>query len=226
MLRDFISSVFFLMVLVGMLLPTAQANLGGGECQLQLASGSTSVGSTFTVDVYITTYSWSLGSFKILIQFEQTQMTLLSRMITVPSGKSWSVGSGHDTIGSDTYDLWMYNPLEDGGNNVPGGTNKWVTLTFQCIAEGTSTIVFKKSDLWYGYSAQSFGDSPITPVTTIELTCNQRARLVGGIITPTNTLLILGPYLTLVGLVTAVATATVVMKRRSLSNKRALSQCI
>jgi len=82
----------------------------------------------------------------------------------------------------------------------------WLTVTFHCTAEGTSTIRV------YGF-VDPIGAEKVF-LDPVEGAVHQYPRFVGGDIQSVNKLAVLAPYLALVGLVAAVSAVYMVKRRK------------
>jgi hypothetical protein len=165
------------------------------------------VSTQFTIQIWIRNIpqGYSMTKFDFIVVWDPTQMELVDYKEPIPQGKSWLEKL---TLNPNSY------LLEGEASTQADYVNfnfAWVSLTFHCLAEGTSNIRVESIDtVWL-----SDGGTPIpTNPEGFEITCNQfRPRPVGGLVIPTNKLEILTPYLALAGLIAAVS-AVVVVKRR------------
>jgi len=89
----------------------------------------------------------------------------------------------------------------------------WASLTFHCLAEGTSQIVVETAeDTLVLYDGQN--PFPTIP-DPFQVTCNQvEPSPVGGFVASVNKLQILAPYLALAAAVVVVSALVVQKKRR------------
>jgi hypothetical protein len=169
---------------------------------------SATVSTQFTIQIWIRNIpaGYKLDSFDISVYWDPTQMELLDHKEFTPPGKNWII---QFNIGPDHYGL------KNGATSTQDTTDlemAWASLTFHCLAEGTSII-----DLSSAVNAVILSDGQTLYPTypdPFTITCNQvQPRPVGGVVVPVSRLQILAPYLALVGLVIAVS-AVVVVKRR------------
>jgi hypothetical protein len=90
---------------------------------------------------------------------------------------------------------------------------EWAILTFKCLGEGTSDITIHSSNT-IDFDGYSISPDIFNGVCNQQLPSRVQRLPVGGVLTPSNKLMILAPYLTLIGLLAAVTKAAVVVKRR------------
>jgi hypothetical protein len=94
---------------------------------------------------------------------------------------------------------------------------KWMTFTFHCKGEGSSPINIPETYEHPGGGRVSVGPAWIIDgdivSTLLKAAVTQNLAPVGGVVTPTNKLAILTPYIALAGLI-AVVSAVYVIKRR------------
>ncbi|MCW4043191.1 MAG: hypothetical protein NWE90_05660, partial [Candidatus Bathyarchaeota archaeon] len=98
------------------------------------------------------------------------------------------------------------------GNPTISGDEKWITITFHCLAEGTSIIKLYSADtIWILDNGEPTGYSPEIFRTTV----NQiEPAPVGGVHIPINKIEVLTPYLALAGLIISVSTVYVIKRRK------------
>ena len=161
--------------------------------------------SNFRVDLWVNHPDYDLGSHIIQILFDPTQMEYIGKT-NVPNG--WEIKEATIVGGVQVTGTAMDDP---NGYIFAPGSDKMVTLIFHCLDEGTSTIYFDDADLY----TEPEGEGTEYGATFIDIEVTQRKSVsVGGLLTSTNKLTILAPYLGLVGLVAAIAYAAIIIKRR------------
>jgi hypothetical protein len=167
------------------------------------------VSTQFTIQVWIRNIpkGYSMTAFDFVVVWDPTQVELVDHQPNTPPGKSWGFGMGqigpHSIISSREASTQA---------DYVDFDFAWVSLTFHCLAEGTSKIRIETVDtVWL-----SNGGTPIPTIPEpFEITCNQVApRPVGGVVVPTSKLEIVAPFAALAGLIAAVSAVVVVKKRR------------
>jgi hypothetical protein len=154
------------------------------------------VGSNFSIDMSIRNVG-SMLRFHFKITWDPNLVRYVSRTLLLQSG--WSVETETvDGLGG-TYVLQA-----TGG--MFSGDASWVTLTFNCLGEGSSPIgISPNPDTWWENPSVSI---PFDVV--LGGTCNQHPVVpVGGIVLPVNRLAVMAPYLALLVLVATVAAVIV-----------------
>ena len=154
--------------------------------------------SRFSVEIWITNLPGPMTWFNFTILWDPNLMELVGRE-NYALGRGWvyleSLGDGKYSDEAKVYDEGWSEPAA------------WVKLTFHCLGEGTSEIYFDGASVF------------IVQLPYIELdpfTCTvHQTRAVGGVLTPTNKLDVLAPYLALIGLVGAVTAAVAIRKRKA-----------
>jgi hypothetical protein len=167
------------------------------------------VSTQFTIQIWIRDIpvGYKLDSFDISVYWNPAQMELVSRQEFTPPGKTWLVqviiGSNHYGLKAEAVSTQDITDLE----------MAWSTLTFHCLAEGSSII--ELSSVVNGVILSDGETLYPTYPDPFYITCNQfKPRPVGGLIIPTNKLEILTPYLALAGFAVIIS-AVVVVKKRS-----------
>jgi hypothetical protein len=176
------------------------------------------VGSTFTIDIWIKNIpgGFPMTSFEFYVGWDSTMIELIDHdNLADTPGRNWvpnqdsPSGSPYSfyTCASEASDS-LYNWASD---------EKWATLEFRCIAEGSSIIDASGEDTVYlqgplNVIALEFDADAIT--------CNQRQQApsnpyhyVGGELFAANKLAVLSPYL---ALFSVVAVAVVLVKWRKI----------
>lgn len=207
--KFFLSAILVTIIVLGFSHPV-YAPLTDPDMSVSPGVMNVYVGSTFQVSIVIS----NLPAPMIGFDFEVTWDTTLMKLV------------GWDNFCDDRGWFHTENPvwcageyiryeLEGDANGVgPVSSDlEWAVLTFKCLGEGTSDIIIQSS---HTIDFEDYSTSP----DIFNGVCNQRLfsrvqRLpVGGVLTSSNKLMILAPYLTLIGLVAVVTTAAVVVKRR------------
>jgi len=156
----------------------------------------------FTVEIWIRAIPYYMIGFDFRVEWDPTAMEY--RYHTT-NDHGWPEIHG---VGADY--LWFGYPPDTG--HAITGDDWWATITFHCLHEGTSIIIVESADtvwLWDGVG-EPFGVDPEYYGATV----HQYARAVGGVLTGTDKLAVLSPYLALIGLVGAVTVAVAVRRRK------------
>ncbi len=146
----------------------------------------------------------------LAVNWDPDLMELRNVAFNLPSG--WFIRDG-PTEETDSWFIWLYgNPFSSNWN--------WMTFTFHCKGEGSSPINIPEY-----YYPPTGGASKVGPYedqagdisTTLlkaAVTQTPEPPPVGGVVTPTNKLAILTPYIALAGLIAAVSAVYVVKRRK------------
>ena len=185
------------------LVPPTSGNGPPPRLTIEPQTVTVNVCSEFTVEIWIRDIpsGWSMVGFDFRVEWDPTAMEY--RFHTT-NDHGWlymhDVGAGY---------LWFTYPIDTGHEITEG--DWWASITFHCLHEGTSTIVVTSTDtiwLWDGEQTP-FGVDPEFYGATVHQT-----RAVGGVLTGTDKLAVLSPYLALIGLVGAVTVAVAVRRRK------------
>jgi len=161
--------------------------------------------SEFTVDLWIRDIEdgWGMVSNNMRIEWNPDLIELVAEDHGMVDARGWS-GGGTSGPGY----------TEGGASGPPWTTGAiWGTYTFHCKGEGTDVMVLTSPKpetivLWNGQVTYETDPAPY------EVTVHQYTRAVGGVLTGTDKLAVLSPYLALIGLVGAATVAVAVQRRR------------
>jgi len=200
--KFFLASLVALLIIVGLSQP-ASAPEANPDLVIDPDEINVSVSSTFTIDIWIKNIpsGFVMLFFDFQVSWESSMMELTSHNFLADEN-GWSINADNALANN-------YFCAASGADW--SSDSKWLTLTFHCLAEGSSTIQAAGSGsdsvvLWDGNEATETGfDSDA-------ITCNQRRPVpptpyhyVGGELFTANKLAVLSPYLALIGIVTTVA---------------------
>lgn len=167
------------------------------------------VSQTFEV-VYSTNHAgFLLARGQLVVTWDPTQVELVSwgEYNPVLTSGMWSDDFDPNTdTHLDTGAFRMFIGGDD-GENLADGSYEWVTLTFHCLAEGIA-IITPDAGLTSS-TGGSFGTTEDFPVQI-----NQIISAVGGMIAPVNKLIVLTPYIALLGLIVIVSIVYTIKKSR------------
>ena len=164
-------------------------------------------GRVFEVGIWIRNLPAPMSILDIAIVFDGTMMELVNVQRHEHFGWEQSFSSWDE----DQYSGSAFGVVE---LNLYWETDhvtedlKWVTLTFRCLQEGTSTI-----DVESTITVQPNGSQFEIEADDFDGTVNQFA-IVGGYAMPVHKIEILAPYLALTGLILAVSTIYVIKRRK------------
>jgi hypothetical protein len=164
------------------------------------------VGSDFTIEVWIRgiPQGFSLVGFDFGVTWDPT---LVEYNFHTTNDHGWPHSHNVDKNAG----VLSFNYPTDTGHQVTSD-DRWATINFICLGEGTSQIAIASVDTIFLWDGQTTPIS-VDPAPSV-LVCNQfLPRTVGGVTVPTNKLEIVAPFAALAGLVIAVS-AVVVRKRR------------
>jgi len=149
--------------------------------------------SEFTLDLWIRDIplGYSMVYFIILIDWDSNLIELVNVDPIEPPGWTFTAG------GKWTGPPWTEDAV-------------WARFTFHCLGEGTGLMVLTSPIIVLQDPDENPYDTEPEP---FEFTVHQY-RAVGGVLTGTDKLAVLSPYLALIGLVGAVTVAVAVQRRR------------
>lgn len=185
------------------LLVPARGN--GTSASVAPASISVTVGQQFTVQLWIKGVVGMI-SFDLQVRWDKNAIGYVTcHFHLTQNGVSGpSHVHGDPAVGTAWFGAGIFSPPYT-------GDAYWVTLTFKCLATGTTLIQMPNGE-WNGEvdfdaleGATVQQNAPQTTTTT---------RAVGGVIVLSNKYMTLAPYLALIGLVATAAVAAAVSKRR------------
>lgn len=187
-----------LVVASALLLPVVGA--GSSTIAVEPQTVNITVGSNFSVDISIRNVQWMLG-FRFKITWDPTLIEYVTRTLLLQQG--WSVVTETVDGVTGTYVL-------QAAGGMFSSDASWVTLTFHCLGPGSSTIgISPHPDSWW--------DNPSTtpPFDVISAgTCNQQSiPPVGGVVEPVHKLVVLRPWLAIIGLVGCLGAVVVVVRK-------------
>jgi hypothetical protein len=153
------------------------------------------VSNDFDVEIWIRNLKLGpMVGFDFTVSWDPTMMEYKSHVI---NSNGWSgfvehldLGGGHLNIG-----------IPQDSNPPISGDAKWLTITFHCLDEGTSTIGVSSIDtIWIQQNGQIIGIDP----ELFEGTVNQIApQSVGGYMVSVNKIALLAPYIAIAVLLSA-----------------------
>jgi hypothetical protein len=200
--------------ILGSSLPAHAQQAETATIEVREQTTTVTVSSNFQIDVWITDISAGIFRFDFTVTWDDTQMELVGYQnhVFLNTGVTWVVNV--ETATSTSYRLVAYY-LPDGVGGYTADAS-WVTLTFHCIAVGSSPINIINVDI-----DDEFGTD--FEVAVVNGVCNQNPRYtpsysgwVGGTMNTVNKLAVVSPFLALIT-VAAVATVYVVKSRRKAS---------
>ncbi|MFC1506985.1 hypothetical protein ACFLQ6_07940 [Thermoproteota archaeon] len=162
----------------------------------------------FEVELWVRDLPSAMVALLVYITWDPDLMELQNVGLTLPAG--WGVNQGP----TEQADSWVIRVQGD----LFSLNWKWMTFTFHCKGEGSSPINIPE---FYDYPSGGSGAvGPIGPLsidrTLLKAAVTQTPEPppVGGIVTPTNKLAILTPYIALAGLIIAVSTVYIIKRRK------------
>lgn len=195
--RFIIPTILIALFIIGSIIPIK----GQGSSSVELRGpDSVNICTNFSVDLWVEHEDDALGSMILNITWDPSQMEFVSIQFV----DGWDAATGI----TDFY-IFMQSSATSGGYIFPPGTDRIFTIIFHCLDSGTSTISFDRATLYRGIDGA--GGSYTPEVIDLEVT---QGRSVGGVMTGVNKLIILSPYIGLVGLVAVVTSAVIIMKKR------------
>jgi len=155
------------------------------------------VSTEFTIEIWIRDLSTQAKQMWFTIEYDPDSMEIVGGTTTPPSG--WGASTSSTTPGEITYSA-SGEPFQ--------GDRSWYSITFHCTAPGNTPINVRSAH----YKDPGDGDNTLS---VLKASVNQIAPLpVGGLVTPTNKLVMLTPYIALAGLIITVSTVYVIKKRK------------
>ena len=165
------------------------------------------VSSTFDVEIWIRNLKLGpMVGLQIYVKWDTAMMEYVSHTFHT---HGWSFT--YQAVAPESGEIILSAEPEE-GNPPISGDEKWITITFHCLAEGTSTIQLASADtIWILDNGEPSGYVP----DIFETTVNQvEPAPVGGVLMTVNKLEILTPYIALAGLIAAVSTVYVIKRRK------------
>jgi len=172
--------------------------------------------SRFTVEIWVRDIPYPpyyLVGFNFEVKWDPTMMEFISN---TPNSHGWE----YNTLLNEEAGLLAFEtgyPIPMTYIPWPGinEDDRWLTITFHCLREGTSTISVTSpgaGTVWVSTDGRTA--LPDTEVEGFETTVHQ-FKAVGGVLVPVNTFGVLAPYLALMGLVGAVTAAAILRRKRN-----------
>jgi hypothetical protein len=169
------------------------------------------VGGSFGVEIWIRNLPTPMVSFSFHLKWDPTMMQYVSHTPYPPSGLTWSIDV--DTANVNSGLLEVHGGAEEGSEYSTD--HMWLSVAFLCLRAGTSDL---ELNLAPPYAPSWFnGDMTLSFDTILDATVSQTggSSPVGGEVIPINKLLILLPYLALIG--TGVALSVPIVRKRKSS---------
>jgi len=180
------------------------------------------VSSEFTVEVWVRNIpypEWGVIGLEFAITWDNMQVEYLYHTIQ-DHGFQYFVGPADPKAAGY---LYLNVPFDTGVTPVIVD-DWWMSITFHCLAEGSSTIETLTVEEEIPEVIYLYEGSTILYINPppYEVTCNQRqpppdptAGYVGGELFSTDKLAILAPYMVLIGLIVVAVTTVLVKHRRA-----------
>lgn len=201
-------------LLVGLLIigfsKPVTGQVGPPNLMVDPTSISTRVSTEFSIDIWITDIPENnrMERAYIRVTWLRADMERVGEETNQPG--TWAVSGlmAPPSIPLPPED-WISFEFTPNNGIVITEDRRWATITFHCLAEGTTTILVEgEADMATGAAGpQTFVLDPI------EVTVYQ-SDTVGGISIPVNKLAILTPYIALAGLIAVVSTVYMIKKRK------------
>jgi hypothetical protein len=180
------------------------------------------VGDEFEVKVWIRSVEEGMDWFRFIVAWDTTQLELVEKQVPTVSG--WGNGAS-EYVGQNP--LIHFLDVSGGTTVSPIYSDEfWLTIKFKCLASGEAQITLPleitssdftayERDVWHDHTTDVMFD-----VTASNGVAKQRAPTtpsnpggyVGGDVFAANKISVLAPYL--IGIISVVAVAAVVIKRR------------
>lgn len=202
----FLSSALLFVVVASILLVPACGN-GTTTVSVEPGSISVTVGQQFTVQIWVKGVT-GMEAYSFDIQWDANMM---KRVSYSRNDNGRSHGSQGESGSSNVLylDCYQISPPYT-------GDAYWVTVTFECLARGTSSIQMLSGSKWYNGNGWLYFDARVDSTVRQSAQTASTTRYVGGVVTPTSSFFVLAPYLTMIGLVAVAATVYVAKRRCSI----------
>ena len=192
-----LSTVLVVLTVLGLVLPLyAQSD----DISVEIDGSriiNVTVSTNFVIEVWIRGLSNQMNTLGFDLTYDPTQMEYVDSTLFTPSG--W--------LGSNTLSSPGLVHVGAGGGGYQTD-HLWLTVTFHCIAPGSSPINVINAQ--YEDLAGASHDLNVLKGAVTQISSSS----VGGVVIPTDKLEILTPYIALAGLIAAISTVYFINKKK------------
>ena len=198
----FLSASGIVLLVLASLTVSVSAPVADPDCSVEPQNQTVAAGSTFTVNVWIRNLpAPGMDWFEFKVVWDPSMVEYVGRT------RSWPIGwlEDKETIQPQSY----YLEAHWGFFGFYSLDHSWVTITFRCLRAGTTQIAPTGAVVSPGSLICDLLPATVNHVATV----NQVGSTVGGYVVTANRLIVLAPYLVMIGSV-AVIPAVYLTKRR------------